>query len=102
MYNSGHFVFCGVREPRSGQWGQGRWHYVYNTRRTFPQEWRCWWPETGAPYAVIDATATSMRTGAVTAVGAKYLAKKEKTKSGASRRVAELHFGTLSWVSLIR
>ena len=35
-------------------------------------------PETGAPYAIIDATAiTAMRTGALTAVGAKYLAKKK-------------------------
>lgn len=32
-------------------------------------------PETGAPYAIINATSTTwMRTGAVTAVGAKYLA----------------------------
>ena len=34
-------------------------------------------PETGAPYAIINATTTTwMRTGAVTAVGAKYLACK--------------------------
>ena len=34
-------------------------------------------PETGVPLAVIDATAiTDMRTGAVTALGAKYLARK--------------------------
>lgn len=33
-------------------------------------------PETGAPYAIINATSTTwMRTGAVTAVGAKYLAR---------------------------
>lgn len=32
-------------------------------------------PETGAPYAIINATSTTwMRTGAVTAIGAKYLA----------------------------
>tara|TARA_B100000749_G_C18360239_1_gene437191 strand:+ start:25 stop:1029 length:1005 start_codon:yes stop_codon:yes gene_type:complete len=35
-------------------------------------------PETGIPKAVIDATAiTDMRTGAVTALGAKYLARKD-------------------------
>lgn len=34
-------------------------------------------PETGMPVAIIDATAiTTMRTGAVTAIGAKYLARK--------------------------
>ena len=34
-------------------------------------------PKTGQPIAMIDATAiTTMRTGAVTAIGAKYLAKK--------------------------
>jgi alanine dehydrogenase len=32
-------------------------------------------PETGAPYAIINGTSTTwMRTGAVTAIGAKYLA----------------------------
>src|SRR3954468_22145228 len=35
-------------------------------------------PETGMPLAVIDATAiTDMRTGAMTAIGAKYLARKQ-------------------------
>ena len=35
-------------------------------------------PDTGAPFAIIDATLTTwMRTGAVTAVGAKYLANKK-------------------------
>jgi len=35
-------------------------------------------PETGIPLAIIDATAiTDMRTGAVTALGAKYLARKD-------------------------
>lgn len=35
-------------------------------------------PETGVPKAIIDATAiTEMRTGAVTAIGAKYLARKD-------------------------
>lgn len=35
-------------------------------------------PETGAPITIMDGTLiTTMRTGAVTAVGAKYLAKKD-------------------------
>ncbi|SIS95769.1 ornithine cyclodeaminase family protein [Paracoccus saliphilus] len=35
-------------------------------------------PETGVPKAIVDATAiTEMRTGAVTAIGAKYLARKD-------------------------
>ncbi|WP_112322042.1 ornithine cyclodeaminase family protein [Oceanibium sediminis] len=35
-------------------------------------------PETGIPKAIVDATAiTEMRTGAVTAIGAKYLARKD-------------------------
>ncbi len=40
-------------------------------------------PRTGAPTAVIDASAiTSMRTGAVTALGAKYLAKRSSRTLG--------------------
>ena len=40
-------------------------------------------PENGAPYAIMDATAiTSIRTGALTAVGAKYLAKKSNRVLG--------------------
>ena len=35
-------------------------------------------PATGMPSAILDATAiTDMRTGAVTAIGAKYLARKD-------------------------
>ncbi len=40
-------------------------------------------PETGVPKAIIDATAiTEMRTGAVTAIGAKYLARKDSKVLG--------------------
>ena len=40
-------------------------------------------PETGAPYAIINATSTTwMRTGAVTAVGAKYLARENSRVLG--------------------
>lgn len=40
-------------------------------------------PETGIPKAIIDATAiTDMRTGAVTAIGAKYLARKDSKVLG--------------------
>ena len=40
-------------------------------------------PKTGAPIAVIDATdITDMRTGAVTAIGAKYLARKDSKVLG--------------------
>ena len=40
-------------------------------------------PETGVPKAIVDATAiTEMRTGAVTAIGAKYLARKDSKVLG--------------------
>src|SRR3546814_12765607 len=40
-------------------------------------------PETGMPVALLDATAiTEMRTGAVTALGAKYLARKDSRVLG--------------------
>ncbi|MEY8841513.1 ornithine cyclodeaminase family protein, partial [Cribrihabitans sp. XS_ASV171] len=40
-------------------------------------------PETGMPKAIVDATAiTEMRTGAVTAIGAKYLARKDSKVLG--------------------
>ena len=55
--------------------------YVYNYKQDLPSEMallNLYDPKTGAPRAVIDATEiTSMRTGALTAIGAKYLAKKE-------------------------
>jgi len=54
--------------------------YVDNYRRGLPSEMgllNLFDPATGAPVAVIDAAGlTDMRTGAVTALGAKYLARK--------------------------
>lgn len=80
-YN-GHFnVLRGYIAPKHVAGVKVVGDYVYNYQRGLPSELsllNLFDPETGAPYAVIDATAiTSMRTGAVTAVGAKYLAKKK-------------------------
>ena len=54
--------------------------YVQNYRRGLPSEMallNLFDPETGMPVALLDATAiTEMRTGAVTALGARYLARK--------------------------
>jgi len=55
--------------------------YVDNYKRGLPSEMallNLFDPRTGMPVALIDATAiTEMRTGAVTAIGAKYLARKD-------------------------
>ncbi len=55
--------------------------FVDNYRQELPSEvgiLNLFDPRTGIPVAVIDATAiTDMRTGAVTAIGAKYLARKD-------------------------
>ena len=55
--------------------------YVNNYKVGLPSEMallNLFDPETGMPLAVVDATAiTDMRTGAMTAIGAKYLARKE-------------------------
>ena len=80
-YN-GHFnVLRGYIAPKHVAGVKVVGDYVYNYKLGLPSELsllNLFDPETGAPYAVIDATAiTSMRTGAITAVGAKYLAKKE-------------------------
>ena len=80
-YN-GHFnVLRGYIEPKQVAGVKVVGDYVYNYKKGLPSEMsllNLFDPQTGAPYAVIDATAiTSMRTGAVTAVGAKNLAKKE-------------------------
>src|SRR5882672_9073438 len=54
--------------------------YVDNYKRDLPSEvgiLNLFDPATGMPSAILDATAiTDMRTGAVTAIGAKYLARK--------------------------
>ncbi len=55
--------------------------YVDNYKQGLPSEMallNLFDPRTGAPIAVMDASAiTDMRTGALTAIGAKYLAKKD-------------------------
>jgi ornithine cyclodeaminase len=60
--------------------------YVFNHEKHLPSEMavlNLFDPETGAPTAIIDATEiTNMRTGALTAIGAKYLAKKKNLVLG--------------------
>lgn len=60
--------------------------FVDNYRRGLPSEMallNLFDPETGMPLAVVDATAiTDMRTGAVTALGGKYLARKSSRVLG--------------------
>jgi len=60
--------------------------FVDNYKRDLPSEMallNLFDPETGMPLAVIDATAiTDMRTGAMTAIGAKYLARKDSRVLG--------------------
>ncbi len=78
----GHFnVLRGYIEPMQVAGVKIVGDYVYNYEKDLPSELallNLFDPTTGAPFAVIDATAiTSMRTGAITAVGAKYLAKKK-------------------------
>lgn len=60
--------------------------FVDNYKQNLPSEMallNLFDPETGKPQAIIDATAiTDMRTGAVTALGAKYLARKNSKVLG--------------------
>jgi ornithine cyclodeaminase len=60
--------------------------FVENYRRGLPSEMallNLFDPETGMPKAVVDATAiTDMRTGAMTAIGGKYLARKSSRVLG--------------------
>jgi ornithine cyclodeaminase len=60
--------------------------FVDNYKRGLPSEMamlNLFDPETGMPRAIIDATAiTDMRTGALTALGAKYLARKDSKVLG--------------------
>jgi alanine dehydrogenase len=60
--------------------------FVENYRRGLPSEMavlNLFDPETGMPKAIIDATAiTEMRTGAVTALGARYLARRDSRVLG--------------------
>ena len=67
--------------------------FVDNWKRGLPSELavlNLFDPETGAPRAILDASdLTDMRTGAMTALGAKYLARKDARKcSGTSVRGA--------------
>jgi ornithine cyclodeaminase len=78
--DKGHFnVLRGVVHPLSVAGVKVVGDFVDNYRRDLPSELAvltllC--PETGAPIAIIDASAiTDMRTGAVSAIGAKYLAR---------------------------
>ncbi len=63
--------------------------YVYNYEQGLPSEMAIlslFDPATGMPRAILDAAGiTDMRTGAVTAVGAKYLARKDSQRAGAYR-----------------
>lgn len=60
--------------------------YVDNYRRGLPSEMAIlalFDPQTGMPQALLDATAiTEMRTGAMTAIGAKYLARRDSRVLG--------------------
>lgn len=60
--------------------------YVYNYEQGLPSEMgilNLFDPATGMPKAILDATGiTEMRTGAMTAVGAKYLARKDSKVLG--------------------
>ena len=55
--------------------------YVLNYRHQLPSEiglLTLYHPETGMPFAIVEATKTTwMRTGAVTAIGAKHLARRD-------------------------
>ena len=66
--------------------------YVDNYQRGLPSEMgllTLFDPRTGVPLAVIDAAGlTDMRTGAVTALGARYLARKDSACLGTSARAA--------------
>ena len=64
--------------------------FVENYRRGLPSEMallNLFDPRTGMPVAVVDATwITDMRTGAVTAIGAKHLARKRRAGARPRRR----------------
>ena len=70
----GHFnVLRGYIEPLNVAGVKVVGDYVYNYKQNLPSEMAL---RTGAPIAIVDATEiTNMRTGALTTIGAKYLAK---------------------------
>ncbi|OTP66345.1 ornithine cyclodeaminase family protein [Caballeronia sordidicola] len=77
----GHFnVLRGVIHPLGLAGVKVVGDFVNNYQRGLPSELavlNLFDPETGAPKAILDATSiTDMRTGAMTALGAKYLARK--------------------------
>jgi alanine dehydrogenase len=77
----GHFnVLRGVVNPLNSAGVKIVGDFVNNYKLNLPSEFailNLFDPETGKPQAILDATAiTEMRTGAMTAVGAKYLARK--------------------------
>ncbi|KAH8128474.1 NAD(P)-binding protein [Trichoderma asperelloides] len=79
----GHFnVLRGVVHPLNAAGIKVVGDFVDNYKHGLPSEFgilNLFDPETGVPRAVIDATSiTDMRTGAVTALGAKYLAPKKE------------------------
>jgi ornithine cyclodeaminase len=79
---NGHFnVLRGYIAPLSVAGVKIVGDYVDNYKRGLPSEMgllNLFDPHTGAPVAVIDAAGlTDMRTGAVTAIGARYLARRE-------------------------
>lgn len=85
-YN-GHFnVLRGYIEPMNVAGVKVVGDFVYNYKQNLPSEMallNLYDPKTGAPVAIIDATEiTAMRTGALTALGAKYLAKKKNKLLG--------------------
>lgn len=77
----GHFnVLRGVVKPLGLAGVKVVGDFVHNFERGLPSEMavlNLFDPETGMPKAILDATAiTDMRTGAITALGAKHLARK--------------------------
>src|SRR5258706_16322254 len=83
----GHFnVLRGVVKPLGVAGVKVVGDFVGNYERGLPSEMallNLFSPETGMPLAVIDATAiTDMRTGAVTAIGARHLARKSSRVLG--------------------
>lgn len=79
--SKGHFnVLRGVVNPLHAAGVKIVGDFVNNYQLGLPSEFailNLFDPETGKPLAILDATAiTEMRTGATTALGAKYLAKK--------------------------
>jgi ornithine cyclodeaminase len=83
----GHFnVLRGVVKPLGVAGVKVVGDFVGNYERGLPSEMallNLFDPETGMPRAILDASAiTDMRTGAVTALGAKYLARKDSKVLG--------------------